>query len=114
MAVSDAQFAVRGLRPADINLGIHGGAPIDALGRMLQELDPVIAGFAPDVLLVYGGTTSTLAGAIVGESRDIPVAHVEAGLRSFNKGKPEERNQTLADHLSGLLFVPTSMGIHNP
>jgi UDP-N-acetylglucosamine 2-epimerase len=80
---------------------------------MLQALEPVIADLAPDVVLVYEDTTSTLAGALVAAGRDIPVANVEAGLRSFDRRMPEERNRVVTDRLSNLLFVPTSTGVHN-
>lgn len=113
LAMSDAQFAALGLRQADVNLGIHGGSPTDALGRMLQALDAVLADTSPDVVLVYGDTTSTLAGALASSGRGIPVAHVEAGLRSFDRSMPEERNRVLTDRLSTLLFVPTSTGLRN-
>ena len=113
LAMSEAQFAALGLRPADLNLGIHGGSPTDALGRMLQALDPVIVDLSPELLLVYGDTTSTLAGALAAAGRDVPVAHVEAGLRSFDRSMPEERNRILTDRISSLLFVPTATGVRN-
>ena len=113
LAMSEDQFRALGLRAADINLGIHGGAPSDALGRMLQALDPVISDLAPRLLLVYGDTTSTLAGALVAAGRNVPVVHVEAGLRSFDMSMPEERNRVLVDRLSSLLFAPTSTGVRN-
>lgn len=113
LAMSDAQFKALGLRQADANLGIHGGSPADALGRMLQVLDPVLGHYVPDLVLVYGDTTSTLAGALAAAGHDIPVAHVEAGLRSFNREMPEELNRTLTDRLSTLLFAPTASAINN-
>ena len=112
-AMSDAQFRALGLRPADANLGVNGGSPTDALGRMLQALDPMLDQIAPHLVLVYGDTTSTLAGAVAAAGRDIPVAHVEAGLRSFNRHMPEERNRTLTDRLSTLLFAPTHGAVRN-
>ena len=111
--MSDLQFEALGLRRADINLGVHGGSSTEGLGRMLQALDPLIDDIVPDVVLVYGDTTSTLAGAIAAAGRNVPVAHVEAGLRSFDMVMPEERNRVLVDRLASLLFVPTSEGLRN-
>lgn len=113
LALSDSQFVELGLREPDENLGIHGGSPTDALGRMLQALDAVLLEAAPDAVVVYGDTTSTLAGAIAAANRDIPAVHIEAGLRSFDRSMPEERNRILTDHLSSLLLVPTRTALQN-
>ncbi len=99
-------------RPAH-SLGVGGGSQADQVGRMLVALDPVVAAEAPDAVLVYGDTNSTLAGALAGAKAGIPVAHVEAGLRSFDRTMPEEVNRVIADHLSTWSFAPTPTAVAN-
>lgn len=94
-------------------LDIHGGGHGDMTGRMLMALEPLMVREAPDMVMVYGDTNSTLAGALTAAKLHIPVAHVEAGLRSFNRSMPEEVNRVLTDHLSALLFCPTTAAIDN-
>ncbi len=88
----------------DRELGIAGGSNTAQLARMLGALEPLMCAERPDAVLVYGDTNSTLAGALAAAEVDVPVVHVEAGMRSFDRAMPEERNRVLADHLSALLL----------
>ncbi|KIC40501.1 UDP-N-acetylglucosamine 2-epimerase [Ruegeria sp. ANG-R] len=97
----------------DINLSVNSGGHGAMTGLMMQKLEPVIQDHKPDALLVFGDTNSTLAGALVAAKLHIPVAHVEAGLRSFNRKMPEETNRVLTDHVSDLLFTTSSDAVEN-
>jgi UDP-N-acetylglucosamine 2-epimerase len=94
-------------------LGIHGGTNTDQTARMLAALGPLLAEERPDVVLVYGDTNSTLAGGLAAAQARIPVAHVEAGMRSFDRAMPEELNRVLTDHLSDVLLCPSATAVAN-
>lgn len=105
--MSDVFFAELGMLRPDHFLDIHGGGHGAMTGRMLAEVEQVLLQKKPDAVLVYGDTNSTLAGALAAVKLHIPVAHVEAGLRSFNMAMPEEVNRILTDRISRWLFTPT-------
>ena len=105
--MSDIFFEELGISPPSISLGIGSGLHGHQTGRMLAEIEKSALEVEPDWLLVYGDTNSTIAGALAASKLHIPIAHIEAGLRSFNRQMPEEINRVVTDHLSTLLFVPT-------
>jgi UDP-GlcNAc3NAcA epimerase len=106
--MSDVFFSELGMAEPAYQLDIHGGSHGAMTGRMLAEVEKVLLAEKPDAVLVYGDTNSTLAGALAAVKLHIPVAHVEAGLRSFNMAMPEEVNRVLTDRISTWLFSPTS------
>jgi UDP-GlcNAc3NAcA epimerase len=106
-------FAELGLPAPDRQLGIALGSSSSQTSRMLSALEPVLESTAPDAVLVYGDTNSTLAGALAGAQAGIPVAHVEAGMRSFDRTMPEELNRVLVDHASSLLLCSTDGAMAN-
>ncbi|GAA4358665.1 O-antigen biosynthesis protein WlbD [Variovorax defluvii] len=105
--MSDVFFEELGMAPPAHHLEIHGGTHGEMTGRMLVSTERLLRSECPDCLLVYGDTNSTLAGALAAAKLQIPVAHVEAGLRSFNMAMPEEINRILTDRISRWLFTPT-------
>ena len=102
--LSEVFFSELGIPAPDHRLGIAGGSNASQLARMLAALEPVLERASADAVLVYGDTNSTLAGALAAADRGTPVFHVEAGMRSFDRSQPEERNRVLADQLSALLL----------
>jgi UDP-N-acetylglucosamine 2-epimerase (non-hydrolysing)/UDP-GlcNAc3NAcA epimerase len=106
-------FAELGLPPPALELGIALGSNASQTARMLSALEPVLADAGPDVVLVYGDTNSTLAGALAGAQAGAPVAHVEAGMRSFDRSMPEELNRVLVDHASELLLCSSENAAEN-
>jgi UDP-N-acetylglucosamine 2-epimerase len=101
------------LQPPDHDLQVGSGSHGAQTGRMLEAIESVIEAEHPDVVLVYGDTNSTLAGALAAAKLHVPVAHVEAGLRSFDRRMPEEVNRVLTDHVSRWLFCPTATAVAN-
>ncbi|NQD91915.1 UDP-N-acetylglucosamine 2-epimerase (non-hydrolyzing) [Pseudomonas sp. CrR25] len=111
--MSDVFFDELNIPRPDYNLGIGGGTHAQNTGRMMEKIEEIMLSEKPDWVLVYGDTDSTLAGALAAAKLHIPVAHVEAGLRSFNRRMPEEINRLLTDHVSSVLFAPTSVAHGN-
>lgn len=111
--MSEIFFREMNIPAPEVNLNIGSGSHGDTTGRMLAAIEKELMHRRPDRVLVYGDTNSTIAGALAAAKLHIPVAHVEAGLRSFNRRMPEEINRVLTDHVSDLLFCPTDTAVSN-
>jgi UDP-GlcNAc3NAcA epimerase len=112
-SLSDVFFRELGLARPDLELGIGGGSNSEQTARMLGALEPLLGEVAADAVLVYGDTNSTLAGALAGAQRGLPVVHIEAGMRSFDRSMPEELNRVLCDHMSALLLCSSETAAEN-
>jgi UDP-GlcNAc3NAcA epimerase len=111
--MSDVFFKELQIPKPNYNLNVGSGAHGLQTAKMIEGIESILVKEKPNVLLVYGDTNSTLAGAIAASKIQIPVVHIEAGLRSFNKSMPEEINRIMSDHVSTLLFSPTKAGLDN-
>ena len=112
-AVSGALFEELELPPPDLHLGVGAAPPLAQLGRMIEALGPALVALAPDCVVVVGDVTSTLAGALAASRLGLPIAHVEAGLRSFDPTMPEEMNRRLTDALADHLFASEESAVEN-
>jgi UDP-N-acetylglucosamine 2-epimerase (non-hydrolysing) len=111
--MSDVFFKVLNIREPDHNLNVGSGKHGEMTGKIMMEFEKIVEKERPDIIVVYGDTNTTLAGAIVGAKLKIPVAHVEAGVRQHPKDMPEEINRVLTDHVSKLLFCPSQLAVEN-
>lgn len=111
--LADLFFSELGIPEPDHALGVGPGSPLRQTAAMITALEDLLLARPPDVVLVYGDTTTTLAGALAAAKTGTPLAHVESGLRSFDRTMPEEQNRVVTDHLSDILFCPTEAAVAN-
>jgi len=111
--LADLFFDELGIPSPDHALDVGPGTPVHQLAIMMERFEHVLRDERPDAVLVYGDTTTTLAGALTAAKNGIPLAHVEAGLRSFDRSMPEEQNRVVTDHLSDVLLCPTRQALDN-
>ena len=111
--MSDVFFSELAIPKPQINLKVGSSSHGAQTALMIEKIEKVLESNSPDAVVVYGDTNSTLATAIAASKLHIPIVHIEAGLRSFNKKMPEEVNRILCDHVSTLLFSPTKSGFNN-
>src|SRR5665213_1333719 len=111
-AMSEKIFLDLGIREPDIHLEINAGSSTSQISQMMQMLDSSMIKFKPELVIVFGDTNSTFAGAMVAAKLNIPILHIEAGLRSYNRCMPEEINRIVTDHVSKYLFAPTQTAIN--
>lgn len=111
--MSDIFFRQMGIKKPDCNLNLGSLSHGSMTGRMLAGIEDILIKESPDLLVIYGDTNSTLAGALAAAKLNIPIAHIESGLRSYNKRMPEEINRIIADRISDILFAPTKNAMKN-
>jgi len=109
--MSQVFFEELNIPTPDYYLGVGSGRHGEQTGKMLMAIEEILMKDRPDMVLVYGDTNSTLAGALAATKLNIPIGHIEAGLRSFRRGMPEEINRVLTDHISTLLFCPSQVSV---
>jgi UDP-N-acetylglucosamine 2-epimerase len=106
-------FSDLGIPQPELNIGVGGGSHAEMTGQMLIKLEAIFQQEKPDWVVVFGDTNSTIAGALAAAKIHIPVAHIESGLRSYDRRMPEEVNRVMTDHLSSALFAPTQAAVDN-